>query len=67
MNKHHYVLFKKAMHKTQTLTLKKNKVNFEQVKGLKCIGLIIDTNLNWKTYFKHREICITSSINGCIH
>ena len=35
---------------TQTLTLKIDSINIEQVKEFNFLGLIIDTNLNWKRH-----------------
>ena len=43
-----YMTFQRTNKNTQTLTLKIDNINIEQVKELNFLGLIIDTNLNWK-------------------
>ena len=42
--------FQRTNKNIQTLTLKINNINIEQVKELNFLGLIIDTNLNWKRH-----------------
>ena len=46
------MIFKKKKKNIQTLNLKIDNIDIEQVTDLKCLGLIMDTNLNWK---KHTE------------
>ena len=42
--------FQRTNKNVQTLTLKIDNINIEQVKEFNFLGLIIDTNLNWKRY-----------------
>ena len=44
--------FQRTNKNIQTLTLKIDNINIEQVKEFNCLGLITDTNLNWKRYTK---------------
>ena len=43
-----YMTFQRTNKNIQTLTLKIDNINIEQVKEFNFLGLIIDTNLNWK-------------------
>ena len=47
-----FMIFQKKKKNIQILNLKIDNVNIDQVKELNLLGLIIDTNLNWK---KHAE------------
>ena len=42
--------FQRTNKNVQTLTLKIDNINIEQVKEFNFLGLIIDTNLNWKRH-----------------
>ena len=42
--------FQRTNKNVQTLTLKIDNINVEQVKECNFLGLIIDTNLNWKRH-----------------
>ena len=44
--------FQKANKNVQTLTLKIYNINIKQFKEFHFLGLIIDTNLNWKRHTK---------------
>ena len=46
------MIFQKKKKNTEILNLKIHNINIDQVKEFNCLGLIIDTNLNWK---KHAE------------
>ena len=46
------MIFKKKKKNIQTLNLQLDNKDIEQITDLKKLGLIIDTNLNWK---KHAE------------
>ena len=46
------MIFQKKKKNTEILNLKIHNINIDQVKELNFLGLIIDTNLNWK---KHAE------------
>ena len=45
-----YMTFQRTNTNVQTLTLKIDNRNIEQVKEFNFLGLIIDTNLNWKRH-----------------
>ena len=45
-----YMTFQWTNKNVQTLTLKIDNINIEQVKEFNFLGLIIDTNLNWKRH-----------------
>lgn len=45
-----YMTFQRTNKNVQTLTLKIDNINIEQVKEFNFLGLIIDTNLNWKRH-----------------
>ena len=45
-----YMTFQRTNKNIQTLTLKIDIINIEQVKEFNFLGLIIDTNLNWKRH-----------------
>ena len=45
-----YMAFQKANKNVQKLTLKIDNINIEKVKELSFLGLIIDTNFNWKRH-----------------
>ena len=47
-----YMIFQNKNKNIQTLNLKIDNIDIEQVTDFKFLGLIIDTNLNWK---KHTE------------
>ena len=47
-----FMIFQKKKKNTEILNLKIDKINIDQVKEFNFLGLIIDTNLNWK---KHAE------------
>ena len=42
--------FQRTNKNIQTLTLKIDNINIEQVKTFYFLGFIIDTNLNWKRH-----------------
>ena len=42
--------FQRTNKNIQTLTLKIDNINIEQVKEFNFLGLIIETNLNWKRH-----------------
>ena len=46
------MIFQKKKKNIQTLNLKIDNIDIEQVTDFNFLGLIIDTNLNWK---KHTE------------
>ena len=46
------MIFQKKKKNIQILNLKIDNINIDQVKEFNFLGLIIDTNLNWK---KHTE------------
>ena len=46
------MIFQKKKKNTEILNLKIDNINIDQVKEFNFLGLIIDTNLNWK---KHAE------------
>ena len=50
MAKSKYMTFQKANKYVQMLTMKIDNINIEQVKEFHFLGLIIDTNLNWKRH-----------------
>ena len=50
MAKCKYMTFQRKNTNIQTLTLKIDNINIEQVKEFNFLGLIIDTNLNWKRH-----------------
>ena len=43
-----YMIFHVPRKETQTLTLKIDNINIEQVDELNCLGLTLDANLTWK-------------------
>ena len=45
-----YMTFQRTNKNVQTLTLKIDNINIEQVKEFNYLGLIIDANLNWKRH-----------------
>ena len=64
------MIFQNKNNNIQTLTLKIDNIDIEQVMYFNFLGLIIDTNLNWKKHiekyqmhlqffwnFKHIETC----------
>ena len=46
------MIFQKKKKNTEILSLKIDNINIDQFKEFNFLGLIIDTNLNWK---KHAE------------
>ena len=49
-NNSKYMIFHMPNKRVQSLTLKIDDINIERVDEKKCLGLTLDTNLNWKNH-----------------
>ena len=52
------MIFQKKKKNIQTLNLKIDNIDIEQVTDFNFLGLIIDTNLNWKSILKKCQMRI---------
>ena len=58
-----YMTFQRTNKNVQTLALKIDNINIEQVKEFNFLGLIIDTNLNWKIHTENISNALVFKIN----